>query len=703
MIPAAWKEHLASHFAPYFALFFSLFMLFSWNTGTFNGIENKWQDFMFLKAGDYGLLNQGDDRIVIAAIDDDSIRELGWPFPRNKHAELIRKLKKLGAKVVTFDVMFLDPDTRSGAWDKELAAATKEAGNVVHLSVLDILQGEHGSQNILREPIPELKKTARLLAIPNVDRVLDADGHIRRGILFDEKFPYRGGPYPTLDMATLSIFTDTPLADLAARYPPEHWQPMLNSRVPHDWDLHPGRKRREGEAKTIYFAVYRHVSVSDILHGTLSQEERDSLKGAIVLVGSTVLGLFDHYPSPFISSMGGVEIHANDIDNLLHGDHLRMLRDEHGWVIDLLIILLAWLPIVMMRLSPLSGSLLTLSLLVGWLVLNFVAFLRLLRIDFFAPLFALGGSFTVMTVNRIVEEQRQKKFIKGTFGQYLSPKVIDILIKDPAKLKLGGEKRDMSILFLDIAGFTSISEIMTPEGLTEFLNRYLTELSDVILKNEGTIDKYIGDCIMAFWNAPLDLKDHRGYAALSAVQCIQAIERLNATSLPKDFPPDKRPEIRVGLNAGFAVVGNMGSTQRLSYTVIGDEVNLASRLEGANKFFHSHIMASESVMEGARDFVEARELGRVRVVGKKIPIKVFELLGKKGELDGEWTKFLKSYVAGIEAYGARKFEDGEKLFGECAKLRPNDGPAALYLRTCRDFSVIPPPDDWDGVWNLTAK
>jgi adenylate cyclase len=273
-------------------------------------------------------------------------------------------------------------------------------------------------------------------------------------------------------------------------------------------------------------------------------------------------------------------------------------------------------------------------------------------------------------------------------------------VKDPAKLKLGGEKREMTVFFLDIAHFTSISEKLDPERLTQFLNVYLSTITDIILKNDGVVDKYIGDCVMAFWNAPLDLPEHRLKGCLSAVECIAAVERLNE----KGFAglPEK-PAVRIGLNSGKMVVGNMGSSTRLSYTVISDEVNLASRLEGANKYFGSRVMASEATYAGAKDKVEARELGMLRVVGKAVPVRVYELMGKKGELTSSARGLLERYAEGFDLFYKRDFAGAQLAFRAALEIAPEDAPSKLYLRLCGDYLKEPPVKEWDGVFNLTSK
>ena len=352
------------------------------------------------------------------------------------------------------------------------------------------------------------------------------------------------------------------------------------------------------------------------------------------------------------------------------------------------------------RFSPLTGTGIVAGILAVWVMFNFWLFSMDIRISFVMPAMSLALPFVFVTVHRAVTEGREKKWIKNTFGQYLSPKVVEVITKDPSKLVLGGEKRDMTVFFLDIAHFTTISEKMDPEKLTLFLNRYLSRFTDVILKHDGVVDKYIGDCIMAFWNAPLDQKQHRLFGCLSAIECIEAIKELNR-DLPEGLP--ERPAVRIGLNSGNMVVGNMGSSTRLSYTVIGDEVNLASRLEGANKFFGSHIMVSERTYSEASEHVEARMLGRVRVVGKDVPIRVFELLAKKGELSPEKISLQAAYGEGVELFYKKEFEKAAKSFTKALETVPDDAPSQLYLRIAKDYEVMPPPENWDGVFNLTAK
>jgi adenylate cyclase len=300
----------------------------------------------------------------------------------------------------------------------------------------------------------------------------------------------------------------------------------------------------------------------------------------------------------------------------------------------------------------------------------------------------------------VVVEEREKRKIKGSFKQYLSPKIIDIITKDPSKLKLGGEERRVSIFFLDIAGFTTMSEALQPTQLVEVMNECLTEFSNVILKHDGLINKYIGDCIMAFWNAPADQPKHATQACLAALDCIEALPMLNKRFQEKGLPSI---DCRVGINTGIVVVGNMGSNEKFDYTVMGDPVNLASRLEGANKQYHTRIMISESTFEQAKEDIEARDLDLIRVKGKTAPSKVFELLGRKGKMAEAIQKGREIYHKGVKLYRDRQFDESIQTFQEVFDFMPGDHLSLIYQERARTFKITPPPTAWDGVFELKTK
>ena len=680
--------------------------------GVFDRMEDSFHDKLF--NFDMERLATGDPRIILLALDEETGKKYGFPLPRTVDAQILDKLRADGVKVVAFDMLFADP--RPG--DAELGAATKRFGKVVHLYNVETRYSSYGKVQLAQRgaylPPDPIAKNAWALGYPNVDRVLDEDGHVRGTILFDDgvQDPTRSdGPGVSMDAATYSAFTGSSLEDIRKKWgTPIDRKLLLNFRAQRTWLRHPVRDRRgqkdaSGEDVKIsnedvaeVDTPYQRISALDVLDDTLTPAQRKSLKGAIVVIGSTSLGYYDHYPTPFTPNAPGAEFHCNVLDNMLHDD---FTRDVPRLYFMAVIVAVIWLPVLLLAVSPPVGMAVTLFVLLGWWGLSFWQFRQHTYYEFLAPSIALISSFLVQTVHRMVEENRKRKETEGLFGQYVSPEIVKDLVKNPEKARLGGEKRDMTMLFLDIAHFTTISEKMSPEDLIQFLNKYLSALSQVILDEKGVVGNYIGDCIMAFWNAPVaPAPDHRARACLAAIDAQAQMAKLNE-KLDPNLP--EKPAIRIGINSGFVTVGNTGSQKKLQYTTLGDEVNLSSRLEGANKFFGSNIMCSEATYEGAKDAVEARELGRVRVVGKETPVRVFELLGKKGQLSPEWRKALDAYNMGLSLFTKRQYDQAALAFEEVVKIFPKDGPGNLYLNAARDYAALPPEETWDGVFNLTAK
>lgn len=687
------------------------FALNSWlNTGWWiRSLDNKWSDFQrnlpALLSFDYEgdrmsgigkyFNHEADERISIAAIDETTVKKLGYPFKRKYYAELIGKLNKAGVKAIGVDVFIFDSDRDDKTSDQAMVDAVAKAGNVSMLVAVD----PHTSEILY--PIKGMSEAAKYLSHPHVESHMEGNGEVRRLSLFSDSLPYSSLKVktkcgaecsevglPLLAMATYATYSGKKLLQLQAQYGTE--AKLTNFRVPKVRAYHAGRESGKLETND---SVYRHISVLDILDGKLSKEEQAALNGGIVLIGSTALGAYDHYPSPFYASWPGVEIHANAIDNIIHNDFLHPVA---VWLLVLVSVLLVWLPVVLFKYSIKVISVTSGVVITALMLISIYSMTKLTDMPFLSLLLSMVIPFVFVTIYKAVMEGREKKWIKNTFGQYLSPKVVEIITKDPSKLSLGGEKRDMTAMFCDIAGFTTISEKLAPEQLTAMLNTYLSGLTDEILKHDGVVDKFIGDCIVAFWNAPVDLKNHRTSALLAAVDCVAVNDRLNAGA------DGIKPVFRIGLNAGPMTVGNMGSKNRFSYTVIGDSVNLASRLEGANKFFHSRIMASEYVFEEAKDLLEARYLGQIRVVGKAIPVKVYEPFARKGEASPEVARMLPLYGAGIANFYAGKYKEAAGDFKAALEARPGDGPSQFYLELAESYAKET-PKDWDGSFNLTSK
>lgn len=691
----------ASKFPHVFCLVFSVIVLSGELLGAFDWLDWRHSDILFRRRG----LVEADARLKILEIDDDSIEHVGqYPWPRSVYKKLIDKLVKEGISVIALDVLFIDPSRPEE--DRELIDVTRRhPGKVVHAVASD--------PKILNQmeplyPFPALRKVAKNLG-QVTQPIKDNDGSFRVEPLVIGKSP-RWRPWewasdpeaiPTLGLAALALhekrdfreYLKMPglIADGAVarlNYSGEEEKLMGRQTLP-DGTVEDITSKR--------FGIER-IPAWRVLKGDLTPQQKEGLKGAIVFLGSTGQGAFDHFPSPFTGSEPGVVVHATLADNLMQN---RFIVEGSPLLPRLMIPLLVFGALYLVRLKPLAAGLSFVGLLFGLLLTHERMFLGLYWVPLAAPLLAFVGAFLVLIVHRTIEENRKAAEVRGMFGQYVAPEVVDILVKNPEKLKLGGEKRDMTMFFLDIAHFTTISEKMSPENLIQFLNHYLTALTDDILANNGVVDKYIGDCVMAFWNAPLDEPDHRRKACLAAVSCVRTIERLNKEYVDPSMP--ETPAVRIGLNSGEVVVGNTGSARKLAYTVLGDEVNLASRLEGANKFFGSTLMASEDTYREGKDVVEGRLLGAVRVVGKAIPIKVYELLAKKGELEEKWAKGIPIYHEAIVHYENKRFDQALKGFEAFLKFVPDDKTAKLYMNACNDYVVIPPPEGWEPVFNLTSK
>ena len=658
------------------------------SNGLFASMERVWHDLSFTLQG--ASLKGGDERLILIAVDDETVHKHGFPLPRIEYAKALDKLRGYGAKTVIFDVMFFE--RREG--DAELGAASKRHGNVVHLYTVQPGPTEAAPPKV-QMPVPLIRASANLLACPIITDHLDDDGHIRTFALFNRELPDplngKAG-IPSMAAAALANYLDKSLEEISLR-DERGGLAVLNYRLPKMWPRHEAAPVPGDEV----FSPYRVISLTDLLSGRLTAAQKKALKGALIIIGSTSTGYYDHYPTPFTSHAPGAEYILNITDNTLNGDPL--IATSRLWVL-LLVLVAAWLPYFLLSfLPPAAGAAAVAAVLVGAGFGSVHLMARGTMLYPVAPAVTLIVSFLVLTVHKVLTEGAEKQLIKAKFGQFVSPEIVEELANNPEKAKLGAQRREMTAFFLDIAHFTTISEKMTAEQLIAFLNSYLSSFSEVILDHRGTIDKFIGDCIVAFWNAPLENKDHARDAVLSALRCQVAISELN-----KNLAPGlaEAPAIRIGINTGQMNVGFTGTERKLAYTVLGDEVNLASRLEGANKFFGSQIMISGATYEGAKSAVEARYLGRARVVGKAASVPVYEPLAEKGKLTPVWAKALPVWEKGIKAFYDKRYDESLVIFTEYAKLMPADGAGELYLNLSRDYAALP-PDDWDQVFNLTAK
>jgi adenylate cyclase len=421
---------------------------------------------------------------------------------------------------------------------------------------------------------------------------------------------------------------------------------------------------------------------------------KENFKGKIVLVGATATGIYDARVTPFDTSLPGVEIHATVIDNILRRDFI--LQPDWIWSINIMaIILMALIPgLFISRLSPVRGAPISVGLLLIYIVINWYLLVdQRMWINLVYPFLGFSGVFMAVTVYQYFTEEREKRKIRSAFQFYVSAGVVEEMLKDPSKLKLGGERKELTVLFSDIKGFSNLSETLPPETLTKLLNLYLTPMTVTVFKYQGTLDKYMGDAIMAIFGAPLEQNDHAEKACRTAIDMVEALK-----ALQKTWEIDGIPEfsIGIGINTGPMSVGHMGSDVLFDYTVIGDQVNLGSRLEKLNREYGTNIIISEYTHRHLQDTFISRELDIVRVKGRTEPVTIFELIGTE-EPFHEWSTFKGLFENGLRAYRSQRWDEGMREFEKALKIRPDDGPSKLYLQRCMLLQSKGSPPKWDGI------
>ncbi|HPB15398.1 MAG TPA: adenylate/guanylate cyclase domain-containing protein [Smithellaceae bacterium] len=715
-----------------------------------------------LKTLDLRIASRGDlkpgGETVIAVIDEKSLSELGrWPWPRTTIAQMVRKLKQNGAKAVGFDIVFSEPDinanlkTIDALWaemkksgisqpgvidllrrkradadtDAILAASIKEAGNVTlgyffhfarkgsdqdlaHLTAKRIAENARCIENS-RYPmvnsssgkpsdahmphafapeanIPVLSAAGRNSGYFNA--LPDSDGSNRWSPLV---IAFENNYYSSLAVSLVWAYLDFPNLSL-------NLEPFGVNSVTIDDIVIPTNE--SGQLLINYMGppqTFPHYSIADILADRLP---KDAFRNKIVLVGATAIGIYDLRVTPFSSTFPGVEIHANVIDNILHRNFL--IHSSVTRFIDVCSIILFGLilGILIPRLRPITGMIAAFLMIAAFAGINFFIFFSFNTwLNLVYPLITMATIYLGITIYHYFKEEREKKKIRGAFQYYLTSSVINEMLKDPDKLKLGGDKKDLTVLFSDIRGFTTISEKMTPEELVALLNEYLTTMTNQVFHYDGLLDKYMGDAIMAVFGAPLDQPDHAERACRTALAMMKELRKLQ-----DKWKAEGRPvfDIGVGLNSGDMVVGNMGSEMRFDYTVMGDMVNLGSRLEGTNKEYGTNIIISEFTYEKVKDAMCCRELDGVRVKGKLKPVKIYELLGEKKD-EAAFRDLLEGFGKGLALYREAKWDEAIAAFQGVLAARPNDTPSKVYVERCKNLKENPPAEPWDGVFVMTKK
>ena len=449
--------------------------------------------------------------------------------------------------------------------------------------------------------------------------------------------------------------------------------------------------------------TFHHFSLADAYHNTFSPSEVESLKGSLLLLGATATGINDIRPNPFDPLIFGVENHAAVIENILTQDFLKRPAKVYEFeLVAILVLGLIFCPIMVFGNSKISAISVVALAVSYYFIDQYVWFNQGIWVFMGVPAFELLFMFVGGTLYKYSTEEAEKKKVKGAFQHYLSPEVISQVLSEPEALKLGGQKKELTVFFSDVRDFTSISESLTPERLCELMNDYFTPMTEIILRSGGVLDKYIGDAIMAFWGAPLALKNAPDTACHAAIEMLFSLEKLRSDFDQKGFP---RIEIGIGINTGPMSVGNMGSGDRFTYTVMGDSVNLGARLEGLTKQYGVKALVSGNTVSLLdRKYHFCRDLDDIRVKGKSEPVRVFELM-KPDFLPQEahLQEFIGIFEHGRATYRERDFIKAEKAFLDCLQMRPDDPCAQLFLDRIEGFKKQAPEEHWDGVYTYYHK
>jgi len=685
-----------------------------------------------------------DHRIVILNIDEKSLAQEGhWPWPRNRLARLVNILfDDYKVALLGFDVVFAEQDRSSGLGELERLAAgplhnnqpfNKQLGQLRNTLNWDKTFGHslHDRPVVLgyyfnanpqsrtgRLPAPVLPvKEAGLSGIPFIhmsgyganlpvlqknartagffqNPLVDRDGVFRRVPLLVE---HQGNLYESLALAVVGVVTGDPFVVPVTDNDAQGHAIGLSA-------LQVGSLTIPVDDQAAALVPYRgregsfpYVSVVDVLK---HKAKPDILAGAIVLIGTTAPGLVDLRSTPVQNVYPGVEIHANLISGMLDGRIKFKPSYSNAIQVAQLLTIGLLLGIALPLLSPLIATLFT-TLLAGSLIaFNLYAWNHWnLVLPIADSLVLILILYLVHTAYGYLAETINKRRITNMFGQYVPPEVVDELSNKRESMGMEGESRDMTVLFSDVRGFTTISEGLKPQELTQLMNAMLTPMTRIIHQHHGTIDKYMGDAIMAFWGAPLTDEEHARHALMAAMDMVEEMPRLRERFAARGWPPIR---IGVGLNTGLMNVGNMGSEFRMAYTALGDAVNLGSRLEGLTKQYGVDLIVSEFVKERVADF-SFRELDVVRVKGKEEPVAVFEPLGLTDALSPETAQCLNRYHEALVYFRERNWEDADVLLRKLQREDPERALYGIYLERISHYQANPPGADWDGVVTFTCK
>jgi len=687
--------------------------------------------------------------VRIVDIDEASLRRLGqWPWPRSAVAEMIDRLRAMDAAVIAFDIVFAEPDRTApdrllAAWKRhglteDAALALASLPDPDEIFARSIARGRivtgfvpnaeatgtspprpAGFAHRGPDPTSALQSfpaaTVNLPAISNAAAgngsfaiVNDFDTVVRRVPLFQT---VGGTIYPSLAAEALRVGQGarTHLMLTAGG----DGQPVTVTDVKIGRIESPTTANGEVLIYDTGLQPDRYVPAWRVLDEASGPRVAPLIAGHVVLVGTSAAGLKDLRATPLTTSVAGVSVHAQAIEQMILGTHLK----RPDWATGLEVVVFVVVGAALVLLLPMVGAFWCSALAViaigagigaSWWAFDVKQFL----FDPIYPAFAALAVYLPTTATLFVMTETEKRFVRDAFGRYLSPALVERLAENPDRLTLTGENRELTILFSDIRSFTSFSEAMSPEELTRFMNRYFTAMSDRIIESEGYIDKYIGDAIMAFWNAPLDDPEHAAHACEAVLRMRAALSQLNAglgDVLAAEHIPPGGISNGIGLHSGTCRVGNMGSDKRFNYSILGDDVNLASRIEGQTKAYGVDILISEVTRAEAGDQFVTLELDRIRVQGRQAPVKVYALIGRRAEIDmAAFEAFEADHLAMLDAYRAQDWAGAGASVEALATAGPEapwlpagcriDGVYPLYRARIADLAAAPPGPNWDGVF-----
>jgi adenylate cyclase len=720
------KYHLAINVGV--ALGSALFVSFLWWYGVLDGLELKTLDFRFRH---FTNNTQPSDRVVIAAIDEKSLYELKknyntvWKWPRDIYALLVEYFQRGGATVVAFDILFSDPDidrlTTDGAvTDGKFAAAMGKAGNVIlsmqFLETVNVLTGDNPYTPALDSlrivvndrrsplkrypsailPLSQFQRNSASVGFVNYQE--DEQDGICRRIQIADKFQEK--LFFQLGVASYLKALGNPPCELNAgkffRAGNYEFPLTADNDFIISWY---GRGGLDG--------VFRYYSIDSLIASALQEKEGNipfipstRFKSKIVIVGGSAAGLYDFKSTPFTAynPYPGMEITATFLSNLLQQDILRRMNPVITILaIILFSIIISFLFAKVHKIRIVVSCSLILSLV--WMVLALILFkTQNLWIDIAIPEFSIMVTFAVSAVLSYYTEGRARKYLRNVFGRYLSPMVVTEILNRETGPELGGTQIEGTVFFSDIKNFTAISESMPPAEVVKLLNNYFSISTEILMKNEGLLDKYIGDAIMAVFGAPIEKYNHANLACKTVLEINRAINNSFLEGKAKI-----QLITRFGVSTGLMVVGNIGSERRLDYTAIGDTVNLASRLEGVNKMYGTNIIISQYTKDKIGEEFFTREIDTIRVKGKTQAIRIYELLDQISLNDESFHRCIEHFAEGLRHYKNGEFRNAMISFQSGQAFKADDGPTNVFIKKCDNYLFSPPSGIWDGVTTIEFK